>query len=240
MKIKHFFIAACLVAGAALCAQADDNKSQTVVNMNGTIEDLENDIDDLEESVEAKRDSIKDIEKRIKVLKERVDSLNDVEKDVKNQISKYEKEKQALENGIKKNNEARKAVYEQRDMLVFDHHVRDVLLNRYNKEEVVSALKHFDAMETKDIIKYKELLEDYGKYTQNLRQFLEKQRGEFEAANWTHQAAESETVKNFHKGLKNTKYWKTYDNRVKKPYRSIGYLDKVMDAILTLERQGFD
>ncbi|MBQ4138990.1 MAG: hypothetical protein II592_05550 [Muribaculaceae bacterium] len=238
MKIFKITFALLALAFAAPAAHSID--VTPMVKETNNVTDLDDEIAAQEAIMKDKQDSIAMIKENIKVIEARVDSLNQLVKEAKKEISALEKLKKGHEKDIKYYIKAREMTYERRDQLVFDQNIKDVLLEPYSKDACVEALTHFDKMETKEIIKYKELVEDYGKYTQNLREFLEKKRKEFVKEGWAVQTSDSELVKKFHKDLKGTKYWKIYDKRTNKPYRSIGYLDEVMDNILILERQGFN
>lgn len=238
MKILKLTIALLVLAFAAPATHAID--VTPMVKETNNVTDLDEEIEAQEAIMKEKQDSINDLKERIKELQARVDSLNKLVKDAKKDISELEKLKKNHEKDIKYYTKARELTYERRDQLVFDQNIKDVLQQPYDKDDCVEALTHFDKMETKEIIKYKELVENYGKYTQNLREFLEKKRKDFAKENWTVQTSDSELVKKFHKDLKGTKYWKIYDKRTSKPYRSIGYLDNVIDSIIVLERQGFN
>lgn len=194
-----------------------------------SVKDHEANIKAQELIVEQKNDSIKDLESQIKVLKTRVDSLNKEEKKVKNQISALEKLKKNHEDDIKQAQKARKTHFENRDNLVFKIAVADVLINPYNKIDVEDALKSFDGMETKEVLKKKELVKNYGKYTKELREFLEKQKIVLAGEGWVTQDHKSEIYKKFDKGFKGLSYWKIYNASTKNP--SIPYLDSVMEQI---------
>lgn len=216
--MKQFkIIAAALLALVAVTASAQ------------SVKDHEANIKAQEQIVESKTDSIKDLDKQIKVLKTRVDSLNKEEKKVKDQISALEKIKKNHEQDIKQAQKTRKAHFESRDNLVFSQEVADVLINPYNKIDVEEALKSFEGMETKDVIKKKDLVKNYGKYTKELREYLEKQKIVLAGEGWTLQDPKSDTYKKFEKGLKGLSYWKIYNNSTKNP--SIPYLDSVMEQI---------
>lgn len=200
------------------------------VNAQNSVHQLERSIKHQEQVVEDKQDSIKVIDAQIKDLKQRVDSLNKEEKKVKEQIGALEKTKKSHENDIKEANKTRKTHFEKRDNLVFEEYIADVLLNAYNKQDVEEALKSFDGMETKEVLKKKELVQDYGKHTKNLREFLEKQKLILADEGWMTQNPKSETHKRFVKGLKSTSYWDIYEDSTKKP--SIPYLDHVMELLM--------
>lgn len=229
--------AAALIAMAcAVIGRADDD----VVRTNGTVNQLEEDIRYHEDVMEDSQDSIADLEARIAVLRQRLDSLNLLVNDVKGEISSLEKQKKAFEKEIKAANKARKETFASRDNLVFDQQVMEVLRKPYNKLEVEKAMRNAEGMETKEVLAKMELVGDYGRYTQELREFLEKHRAVFVKQRWAAQGTDSEAAKKFHKELKGLSYYKVYEKgmkNVKNP--SIPYLDKVIEEILVLERQGF-
>ena len=201
-----------------------------------SVQEHETHIKNQEELMENKKDSIKELDSQIKELKQRVDSLNKEEKKVKEQINALEKLKKGHENDIKVAEKTRKSHFASRDNLVFSTGVASVLLAPYNKMDVEDALKHFDGMETKEVLKKKELVQNYGKYTKNLREFLEKQKIVLAGEGWAVQDPKSETYKKFMKGLKGTNYWKIYDASTKNP--SIPYLDNVMEQVMQQATNG--
>ena len=186
-------------------------------------------VQQLEKDIEMHEKNIKEKEDAIKSLDERIDELKSQLKDLENQKKNLEKE-------MKAEIKTRKDKFTTRDELVYDQEIVDVLYNPYNKEDVEDALKSFEGMETKDVIKKKELVEKYGEYTKNLKEFLEKQKTELAKAKWTYQSSASDTYKKFEKGLKGTKYWKIYNKKEKN--ESIDYLDRVMDKVMLFKNDG--
>ena len=183
----------------------------------------------LEKDIEMHEKNIKDKESAIKDLEERIDNL-------KSQLKDLENQKKALEKELKEEVKVRKDKFTTRDELVYDQEIVDVLYNPYNRGDIEDALKSFDGMETKDVLKKKELVEKYGEYTKNLKEFLEKQKSELSKGKWTYLSSTSELYKKFEKGLKGTKYWKIYNKKEKN--ESIDYLDRVMDKIMLFRNNG--
>lgn len=205
-----------------------------------TIADHEDEIFSQEQLMDAKQDTIKVIEDSILVLKARVDSLNLLEKEVKAQISALEKRKKAMQRDIKAAGKAREEAFDRRDNLVYESEVLDVLMMPFSKQAVEEALKSFEGMETKDVLKKRELVENYGKYTHELREFMNKQKAVFAAAKWKYTGTETPEGKKFHKALKGTDYYKIYEKGIKNSKNAtIPYLDEVIEDILQLEHSGF-
>ena len=186
------------------------------------VQQLENEIEQHEKNIKEKETAIKDLEQRIDELKSQL-------KDLENQKKNLEKE---VKNEVK----LRKDKFTSRDELVYDQEIVDVLYNPYNKEDVEDALKSFEGMETKDVMKKKDLIEKYGEYTKNLKEFLEKQKAELSKQKWAYQSSTSDAYKKFEKALKGTKYWKIYNKKEKN--ESIDYLDRVMDKIMLFKNDG--
>ena len=180
------------------------------------VQQLENEIEQHEKNIKEKETAIMDLEERIENLKAQL-------KDLENQ-------KKVLEKEVKNEVKLRKDKFTSRDELVYDQEIVDVLYNPYNREDVEDALKSFEGMETKDVMKKKELIEKYGEYTKNLKEFLEKQKTELAKHKWAYQSSASDVYKKFEKNLKGTKYWKIYNKKEKN--ESIDYLDRVMDKIM--------
>ena len=213
-RIKLFIISLTLVTMAATTpAMAQETQN---------VQQLEKDIEMHEKNIKEKESAVKDLESRIDELKAQL-------KDLENQKKELEKE---IKNEVK----TRKDKFTKRDELVYDQEIVDVFYNPYNNEDVEDALKSFEGMETKDIVKKKELVEKYGEYTKNLRDFLEKQKTELAKTKWTYQSSATDVYKKFEKGLKGTKYWKIYNKKEKN--ESIDYLDRVMDKIMQFRNNG--
>ena len=183
----------------------------------------------LEKDIEMHEKNIKDKESAIKDLEERIDNL-------KSQLKDLENQKKALEKELKEEVKVRKDKFTTRDELVYDQEIVDVLYNPYNRGDIEDALKSFDGMETKDVLKKKELVEKYGEYTKNLKEFLEKQKSELSKGKWTYLSSTTDAYKKFEKGLKGTKYWKIYNKKEKN--ESIDYLDRIMDKIMVFKNEG--
>ena len=196
---------------AAMAQQATQNVQQ-----------LEKNIEQHEKNIKEKESAIKDLESQIE--------------DLKSQLKELESQKKALEKEVKEEAKMRKQTFTTRDELVYDQEIVDVLYNPYNKGDVEEALRSFEGMETKEIMKKKDLVEKYGEYTKNLKEFLEKQKTELAKTKWAYQSSSSDVYKKFEKGLKGTKYWKIYNKKEKN--ESIDYLDRVMDRIMRFKNDG--
>ena len=215
-KMRMMVIALTVMTIAAMAPAAV--AQQTTQN----VQQLEREIEQHEKNIKEKETAIKDLEARI-------DSMKSVLKDLENQ-------KKSLEKDVKNETKMRKDKFTVRDELVYDEEIADVLYNPYNKGDVEEALDSFEGMETKDVIKKKELVEKYGEYTKNLKEFMEKMKKELAANKWKYLSSTSDLYKKFEKGLKGTKYWKVYNKKEKN--ESIDYLDRVMDKIMLFKNEG--
>lgn len=186
------------------------------------VQQLERDIEMHEKNIQEKENAIKDLE-------ERIDNL-------KSQLKDLESQKKALEKELKAEVKTRKDKFTTRDELVYDQEIVDVLYAPYNKGDVEDALRSFEGMETKDVMKKKQLVEKYGEYTKDLKEFMEKQKAELSKTKWAYQSSTSDVYKKFEKKLKGTKYWKIYNKKEKN--ESIDYLDRVMDKIMLFKNDG--
>ena len=227
---------------AALAIAATAAMAQTTTTAPGaTITKIEEDIKLQEELVLDMQDSIVVLDQNIDLLKARLDSANAVVKALKEQIKDLERLKKEQEKGIKLANKTRQASVEDRDEFVYKQEILPVLAAQYDKLEVEQALARFDAMETKDVIKRRDLLTNYGKYSQEIRQMLEKHKRTFEQLRWATQGSDSEAYKDFQKAFKKLGYHKTYEKGQKNATTpTIPYLDEVMNDIQMLMRQGFN
>ena len=187
------------------------------------------DVEELENQIEQHEKNIKEKETAIKELEEQIDNL-------KSQLKEKESQKKALEKELKNEIKERKDKFTARDGLVYDQEIVDVLYNPYNKADVEEALESFEGMETKDVIKKKELVEKYGEYTKDLKEFMEKMKKKLTENHWKYASSTSDLYKKFEKELKGTKYWKIYNKKEKN--ESIDYLDRVMDKIVMFKNDG--
>jgi predicted nucleic acid-binding Zn-ribbon protein len=187
------------------------------------------------------RDSITILNGKIDILKIRLDSLNSVVKDVKDQISALEKLRKEQEKGIKAANKTRQETVDSRDNLIYQMDILPVLQNQYDKLKVEQALTKFDGMETKDVLKRKEMVENYGKYSLEIRNLLEKYKSKFEQTRWATQGTDSDLYKEFQKAFKKLGYYKTFEKGAKNASTpTIPYLDQIMSEIQLIQRSGFN
>ena len=187
------------------------------------------DVQSLEKDIETHEKNIKQNEEAIRELQERIDEL-------KSQIKDLESQKKALEKELKSETKLRKEKFATRDDLVYEQEIADVLYNPYNKADIDEALRSFEGMETKDVMKKRELVEKYGEYTKDLKEFMEKMKKQLSANKWKYLSSTSDLYKKFEKELKGTKYWKVYNKKEKN--ESIDYLDRVMDKIMLFKNDG--
>ncbi len=215
-KFKLLVIAMTVAMSAAIAPNA---LAQSATQ---NVQQLERDIEQHEKNIKDKETAINDLENRID--------------DLKAQLKDLESQKKNLEKDLKNEIKMRKDKFTTRDELVYDQEIVDVFYNPYNKDDVEDALKSFDGMETKDVLKKKELVEKYGEYSKDLKDFLEKQKTALAKGKWTYQSSTTDVYKKFEKGLKGTKYWKIYNKKEKN--ESIDYLDRVMDKIMLFKNDG--
>ena len=217
--MKRFKLMIIAVAVMMTTAMTPNSQAQTVSH---DVQQLEKDIEQHEANIKEKETGIKDLESRI-------DELKSPLKDLESQKKTLEKE---LKNEIK----MRKDKFTGRDELVYDQEIADVLYAPYNKEDVEDALDSFEGMETKEVIKKKELVQKYGEYTKDLKEFMEKMKKQLAGNHWKYLSSSSDLYKKFEKELKGTKYWKVYNKKEKN--ESIDYLDRVMDKIMIFKNDG--
>lgn len=214
-QIRLTVIALIVIMAAAMTPSTMAQASQNVLQ-------LEKEIELHEKNILEKQNAIKELEVKIE--------------DFKTQLKELETQKKLLEKEIKDETKMRKDKFTSRDELVYDQEIADVLYNPYNKGDVDEALESFQGMETKDVIKKKELIEKYGEYTKDLKEFMEKAKKDLGSNGWKYLASNSNLYKKFEKSLKGTKYWKVYNKKEKN--ESIDYLDRVMDKIMMLKNDG--
>ena len=186
-------------------------------------------VQQLEKEIEQHEKNIKEKENSIKDLEDQIDNM-------KSQLKDLESQKKTLEKELKAEIKTRKDKFVTRDELVYDQEIADVLYNPYNKSDVEEALDSFEGMETKEVIKKKEIVQKYGEYTKDLRDFMEKMKKNLAANHWKYVSSSTDLYKKFEKELKGPKYWKIYNKKEKN--ESIDYLDRVMDKIMLFKNDG--
>ncbi len=211
-KIRLMIITAVLVLGGQQWALAQDR----------SLGQLKDDISGSATAIKQREDAIKDLEKQIKSHKDAIKDL--------------EKQKKQLESEIKQLHSSREATVAAHDNKLFDDNVSAVLTVPYSKSHVDAALKQFDQMENKDVLKKKDLVKNYGNYTKDLKSFLTKQYVALDKAGWKSHDVSSDLYKDFEKEFKGTKYYKIYNKRAKD--MSIPYLDGVMDKVVHFRNSG--
>ena len=214
-KIKLMVIAMTVTMLTAVAPAAMAQPAQNV-------QQLEREIEQHEKNIKEKENSIKDLEEQIDNMKSKLKDL--------------ESQKKTLEKELKAEIKTRKDKFVTRDELVYDQEIADVLYNPYNKSDVEEALDSFEGMETKEVIKKKEIVQKYGEYTKDLRDFMEKMKKNLAANHWKYVSSSTDLYKKFEKELKGTKYWKIYNKKEKN--ESIDYLDRVMDKIMLFKNDG--
>ena len=214
-NLRLLVIAMTITTIAALSPTAAAQPSQNV-------QQLERDIEQHEKNIKEKENTIKDLEERID--------------DLKSQLKDLESQKKNVEKDLKAEIKTRKDKFTMRDELVYDQEIVDVLYNPYNKDDVEDALKSFEGMETKEVMKKKDLVEKYGDYSKDLKEFMEKMKKQLTDNKWKYLSSTTDLYKKFEKGLKGTKYWKVYNKKEKN--ESIDYLDRVMDKIMLFKNDG--
>ena len=214
-KIKLMVIAMTVTMLTAVAPAAMAQPAQNV-------QQLEREIEQHEKNIKEKENSIKDLE-------EQIDNM-------KSQLKDLESQKKTLEKELKAEIKTRKDKFVTRDELVYDQEIADVLYNPYNKSDVEEALDSFEGMETKEVIKKKEIVQKYGEYTKDLRDFMEKMKKNLAANHWKYVSSSTDLYTKFEKELKGTKYWKIYNKKEKN--ESIDYLDRVMDKIMLFKNDG--
>ena len=216
--MKRFKLMVIAMTVTMLTAVAPAAKAQPAQN----VQQLEREIEQHEKNIKEKENSIKDLE-------EQIDNM-------KSQLKDLESQKKTLEKELKAEIKTRKDKFVTRDELVYDQEIADVLYNPYNKSDVEEALDSFEGMETKEVIKKKEIVQKYGEYTKDLRDFMEKMKKHLAANHWKYVSSSTDLYKKFEKELKGTKYWKIYNKKEKN--ESIDYLDRVMDKIMLFKNDG--
>ena len=185
------------------------------------------DITELNNTINQKSDSISLLLDSIQSLKGNynndIDSLNNV-------ISSLIDEKKQLEEKTKALATVSNIIYKQ--CLLYP------LERKYNKSFVDESVHAINSLGIRNNPKYKEvcntywdLLNGYSSYNQEVLDFLKSQYESFELKRWNI----PDITKNGCKTeLMNLRYYSLYKNKDVKPWKSITYLDKVIDDLLSI------
>ena len=185
--------------------------------------------------------SISDLNKLIELKTDTITHLNDSIGDL---IDMYEKNINTLKdssNSLKKENsnlENKTVAIASISNIVYKQCLLYPLERRYNKTFIDESIQALNVLGVKNNPKYKEvcdtywdLLNEYSIYNQELLEFLQSQFESFSLKHWNIPDVARNGCKS---EVSNLKYYTLYKNKDVKPWKSISYIDKVLDDLLAM------
>lgn len=202
-------------------------------------------LEEKQREIDLLKDSIAILHNRYKadigdLQKQSDDALKEQQKDIdslSNVIVQNKKEQDDLHFQISELESYRKSM-EFLDSIIFLQSLIYPLEVHYNAQLIADSKHCLDKLALAKNIKYKgncavyrELLDDYAKYNQELLSFLENLQHSYEMKQWKINSIDASGAM---MALKNLSYYKFYESRNKKPYKSIIYLDRTIDRFVKI------
>ena len=189
---------------------------------------------------------------KIDELETKINNLNEQLTNKQNRINtekeKFKKEEERLNNSIKKLNgekqelERKLEYYKNRfkdlNKIIYKQCLYYTLEKPYNPKLIDDAKKCLDMMEmdiksshSTEFDTYRPFLDTYAQYNSEVKNFLKNQMEQLKAKGWNIRESAKNNAQN---ALKNLKYYEYYQKKDKYPWKSIVYLDEVIDDFFKL------
>lgn len=162
-------------------------------------------------NVDEAQQKIKDIDQQIKNHKDKIKDL--------------EKERKNLEKKIKEQNAAVAQT-------VLNTYIPQALNNKYDAGNCNKALNAMENVKDKNTLKYKDLLKNYGKYTQELKSVLQDYKKRVSAHGWNRLSKTDPTLTDFAKAIHKTRYYNTYKKNKKKHIQHLNDIYKRIEQMI--------
>lgn len=162
-------------------------------------------------NVDEAQQKIKDIDQQIKNHKDKIKDL--------------EKERKNLEKKIKEQNAAVAQT-------VLNTYIPQALNNKYDAGNCNKALNAMENVKDKNTLKYKDLLKNYGNYTQELKSVLQDYKKRVSAHGWNRLSKTDPTLTDFAKAIHKTRYYNTYKKNKKKHIQHLNDIYKRIEQMI--------
>ena len=178
---------------------------------------------------------------KIDELETKINNLNEQLTNEQNRINtekeKFKKEEERLNNSIKKLNGEKQEL--ERKLEYYKNRFKDYTLEKpYNPKLIDDAKKCLDMMEmdiksshSTEFDTYRPFLDTYAQYNSEVKTFLKNQMEQLKVKGWNIRESAKNNAQN---ALKNLKYYEYYQKKDKYPWKSIVYLDEVIDDYFKL------
>lgn len=189
---------------------------------------------------------------KIDELETKINNLNEQLTNEQNRINtekeKFKKEEERLNNSIKKLNgekqelerklEDYKNRFKDLNKIIYKQCLYYTLEKPYNPKLIDDAKKCLDMMEmdiksshSTEFDTYRPFLDTYAQYNSEVKTFLKNQMEQLKVKGWNIRESAKNNAQN---ALKNLKYYEYYQKKDKYPWKSIVYLDEVIDDYFKL------
>ena len=211
-----------------------ENKQEEVNNNDILIRQLgekATKIDELETKINNLNEQLTNEQNRINTEKEK---FKKEEERLNNSINKLNGEKQELERKL----EYYKNRFKDLNKIIYKQCLYYTLEKPYNPKLIDDAKKCLDMMEmdiksshSTEFDTYRPFLDTYAQYNSEVKTFLKNQMEQLKVKGWNIRESAKNNAQN---ALKNLKYYEYYQKKDKYPWKSIVYLDEVIDDYFKL------
>ena len=223
-------------------------KAQQVTEQKATQENKQEEVDNndiLIRQLGEKATKIDELETKINNLNEQ---LTKEQNRINTEKEKFKKEEERLNNSITKLNgekqelEGKLEYYKNRfkdlNKIIYKQCLYYTLEKPYNPKLIDDAKKCLDMMEmdiksshSTEFDTYRPFLDTYAQYNSEVKTFLKNQMEQLKVKGWNIRESAKNNAQN---ALKNLKYYEYYQKKDKYPWKSIVYLDEVIDDYFKL------
>lgn len=190
-------------------------------------------------------DVVQALAREVAVKQQLIDQLNDsifmLTSNYEKELSRLQEHLSDLSSQIRQQEEIKKA-RESVDSVVFRQCLLYPLERPYSASLINQAQRSLTVLGIWDNPKFKsicdiyaDLLRHYGDYNRELTELLESKTHLFERMSWT---INGTSIEGFRASLRKLSYYTFYIHHNEKPWRSIIYLDEVIDDILKMLDKG--
>ena len=170
----------------------------------------------------------KQVGKTLNNVDEAQQKIKDIDQQIKNhkdKIKDLEKERKNLEKKIKEQNAAVAQT-------VLNTYIPQALNNKYDAGNCNKALNAMENVKDKNTLKYKDLLKNYGNYTQELKSVLQDYKKRVSAHGWNRLSKTDPTLTDFAKAIHKTRYYNTYKKNKKKHIQHLNDIYKRIEQMI--------
>lgn len=176
---------------------------------------------------------IRSLNEKITILSQELSSKDNSIQDLRNQINMLQNEKTDILESLQRKDSVLSAI----DSIVYKQCLIRPLYRRYDSKEIKELIHCLDAMNinnthTESYSTYYPLLKSYESLNNEVRSFLERRKQSYEKKEWT--LDWDQELDAAEMSFKRVSYHTYYEKRNIRPWKSIVYLDEVIDDFFKL------